>query len=256
MEEKENFEENNIQISTNTISNENSKNSELNNDKTPSQVQEVLTTVSDQYLKNKRRKKITIISSILSVVLALSIAIITMASVKVNLKPFFIEEPAVYTVVISGQTKSTITKDNTEFAEFSKLMEKSFKINTLTALFTGKLGGYTINEGSPSQSFYSDSDTKSALSSSLINSLGDNYVRLTYNVDQTMFKSNGKAMYSSYDRSKELCYVDVVFPISSENTENELTFYFGTYYNTTSYISTITISANTHSLYDYIVNGK
>ena len=45
----------------------------------PEEVQQVLVSVSDEYLRKKRRKKIITLSSILSVVLILSIAIITRA---------------------------------------------------------------------------------------------------------------------------------------------------------------------------------
>ena len=227
----------------------------------PEEVQQVLVSVSDEYLRKKRRKKIITLSSILSVVLILSIAIITLACVNVNLKPFFIEPPSSYTIVIDGSERATLTMTDDEYNNFTELFEKSMQVNALQALFTGRLGGYRINEGRPStDSFYTSNTTKADLNSSLVSTLGSNYVRMRYSVEQNLFKSNGNYQYSSFDTTKKLCYIDIVFSLSTENQDSDVTLYFGTYAQSSSqdasaYITTITITANTYALYDYIVNG-
>ena len=78
----------------------------------PEEVQQVLVSVSDEYLRKKKRKKIITLSSILSIVLILSIAIITLACVNINLKPFFIEPPSSYTIVIDGSERETMNTMN------------------------------------------------------------------------------------------------------------------------------------------------
>ena len=176
----------------------------------PEEVQQVLVSVSDEYLRKKRRKKIITLSSILSVVLILSIAIITLACVNVNLKPFFIEPPSSYTIVIDGSERATLTMTDDEYNEFTELFEKSMQVNALQALFTGRLGGYSINEGRRSaNSFYTSNSTKADLNSSLVSTLGSNYVRMRYSVEQNLFKSNGSYQYSSFDTTKKLCYIDI-----------------------------------------------
>ena len=226
----------------------------------PEEVQQVLVSVSDEYLRKKKRKKIITLSSILSIVFILSIAIITLACVNINLKPFFIEPPSSYTIVIDGSERATLTMTDDEYNEFTEIFEKSMQINTLQALFTGRLDGYKIKEGSPRKGMFYTNETKSDLNSSLVSTLGSNYVRMRYSVEQNLFKSNGNYQYSSFDTNKKLCYIDIVFPLSTENKDSDVTLYFGTYAqssskDTSAYISTITITANTYALYDYIVNG-
>ena len=203
----------------------------------PEEVQQVLVSVSDEYLRKKRRKKIITLSSILSVVLILSIAIITLACVNVNLKPFFIEPPSSYTIVIDGSERATLTMTDDEYNEFTELFEKSMQVNALQALFTGRLGGYSINEGRPSaNSFYTSNSTKVDLNSSLVSTLGSNYVRMRYSVEQNLFKSNGSYQYSSFDTTKKLCYIDIVFSLSTENQDSDVTLYFGTYAQSSSQV--------------------
>lgn len=213
----------------------------------------VLRSVSDEYLAKKKRNKKIIYSIICGLIIAIAITIIVLASVKTNLKPFFIERPNEIEVYIDGDMRFMPNDDNRD--EFYSIYDNSFKTSVLTAMFTGKLGGYEIVE--TSQYFYSTASSKTGMSSDLKTALGDNYVHLYYQQPQTMYSSNGKEYYSIRNTDEYLLsFQDVYFNISSENSEHELTFYFGTSSENYSNgrITKITIRANTYALYDYVVN--
>lgn len=206
-------------------------------------VDNVLKTVSDDVLKKKRKKNRIIFSVISAVVLAISIVIITLSCVKVDLKPFFIEEPSYFEVTLNGKSSALLDSQEESYDELYDLYENSFKISYLSALLIGETDGYKIEETSSSFS-------------NIKSELGDNYVNLHFGAEQKLYNSNGKIYYSIRDtRNYELSYVDVYFPLSTENGVDDLTFYFETTgYTTEPRITKITIKANTYKLYDFVSN--
>lgn len=223
---------------------------------------EVLQSVSDEYLRKRKRNKIISLSIISAVVFALSIVIITLACVKVDLKPFFIEEASSYQVTLSGNTTKTYVPGDEEYDEFYELYLNTFQTSYLTGIFTGALGAYTVEE-TASKDFYSsyENGVGSGMSSSLKTLLGDNYVRLHFGVDQTMYNADGSICYSKRNSNAyELRYSDIYFSLNSENKDSELTFYFGAYcfydgeVRVKPRIVTITVRANTYALYNFINN--
>lgn len=223
-------------------------------------VDKVLTSVSDEYLRKKKRNKIITFSSISLFVLALAIVIITLSCVKIDLKPFFIADPTNNAEVYIDNKLEFTTIDDASEQEFLEIYEDSFKTSILTAMFTGKLGDYEINEEKTSVKFYSDTTNGSGMSDTLKNNLGSNYVHLYYGTSQRLYSADGSLYYSNANTNEyQLSYNDVYFNISSENHEHELTFYFGAYCEDGQYISrpkakivSITIRANTYSLYKFV----
>ena len=214
----------------------------------------VLLSVSYEYLAKKKRKRKITFSIICGLIVALAVTIIVLAAVKTNLKPFFIERPDNIEVYIDGDMHFTPNDDN--YDEFYDIYDNSFKTSILTAMFTGKLGGYDIVE--TNQYFYSSASSTTGMSSDLINALGENYVHLYYEQAQTMYSANGKEYYSIRNTDEYLLsFKDVYFNISAENADHELTFYFGTSSQNYSNgrITKITIRANTYALYDYVANN-
>lgn len=216
-------------------------------------VNETLESVSDRILNKKKKKRKITLAIISAVVLIIAIAIITLASIKVDLKPYFIVEPSRYTVVFDGKTVGNYSQDDEGYQKLNKELKNSFVQPVLTAIFNGQLGGYNINEGSLGEKFYNDSQAQTGMSSALSSYVGSSYIQLHYGIEQTMFNDDKSVFYSSiYTNKYELKYVDIYIPIQ-ESSEN-VTIYFGTYgeHVQSAYISSITIKVNTAQIYDYI----
>ena len=221
-------------------------------------VDAVLSTVSDEYLRKKKRNKKITLSVILFFVLALSVVIITLSCVKTNLKPYFLSEPSNIEVYIGGTRQYSTAPTDENYDEFYDIYQKSFNSNILTALFTGKLGSYEVYESDSLESFYSSSSSKTGMSDTLKEYLGDNYVHLQYGQDQQLYNADGSVYYSTrWTKRYNMQYKDVYFNITDTNADHELTFYFGAYYKKdgkdySPHIISITIRANTFQLYDYV----
>ncbi len=218
-------------------------------------VDAVLSTVSDEYLRKKKRNKKITVSIISAVILALVIVIITLACIRIDLKPYFISQPTNIQVYTNDNLTFTPNDDNNE--EFFNIYEDSFYSTILTAMFTGNLGKYEIVEG-PTEAFYSDATNRQGMSSVLKSYLGSNYVHLFYAQEQKLYNADGSIYHSNRNSNQyEFSYQDVYFNITNENAEHDLTFYFGAYYgSSTPKIISITVRANTYAIYDYVVNDK
>ena len=210
-------------------------------------VDNVLDSVSDEYLRKRKRTKTISYASILGVMLALAIVIIIMSVVRVDLRPAFISNPTYYSICTSNKDEIFIDENSEEYEEFYDAYKNSFNISYLTALFTGKLGAYTIEESL--ESFYKKNTKEIAFSSEL----GSDYVKLSYSFPQELKSPNGKPYYSDSNTNESLLtYEEVYFPIYNENSDKELTFYFGTTGAGYGYtITRITVRANTHALYEF-----
>ncbi len=219
---------------------------------------ELFQSVSDEYLNKKKRNRIISLSIISAVIFALAVVIITLACVRLDLKPYFLEEGSKYSVIINDSEVATFisNSENEEYDEFYKHFQSSFYTSYLTAIFTGKLGSYTIERTNDTfySSWNSSTETGTGMSTTLDSALGSNYVHISYGVEQTLFNADGTPCKSQFNSSVDLKYVDVYFPISSENTDGDLTFYFGSYGYSQPRIAKITIRANTYAIYDYVVN--
>lgn len=214
----------------------------------------VLDSISDQYLAKKKRNRKIIFSLISFVVFALAIIIIVMSCVKVNIKPKFIDNAVRYEVTINSAEKLSLDKTSEEFDDFDKLFDEAFSYNYLTALFDGKLSGYTIkDENETNDNFYSDTKNNTGMSSALKSALGKNYVRVKFDEDKTVKYSNGKTYYTKYNTSLPLKFNELYFNINSSDETSKITFYLGTFggaVNTVK-ITKITVEANAYSLYKF-----
>lgn len=219
-------------------------------------VDKVLNSVSDEYLSKKKRKRQITYSSLLSIIFIIATIIIVMSSVRVDLKPQFIENPTSYSIYINKDPKVRIDETDEDYEEFYEKYQNSFNVSYLTALFTGKLGAYKIEE--TRDDFYLNESGKTGISTALSNALGENYVWLSYLNEQQMKSADGKVYYSVFNTNEyELKYEDVYFNISNKNEDAELTFYFGTTGAGLGYtITKITVRANTYSLYEFATKGN
>ncbi len=212
------------------------------------QVDELLNSVSDEYLAKKKRTKIISYSVIMGIVLALCVTIIVMSCIKVDLRPSFIDAPASYNVTIKGtSTSQFIDQTNEKYDQFNEIFDNSFKTQYLTALFTGRLGGYKIEE--TSQPFYKSFST--VITDDLKSQLGENYVKVVYDSPRQIKKADGKLYYSQYNTDTTLTFTEFYFPLSSTDAENDLVFYLGATAKSTRVLK-ITVKANTYKLYKFL----
>lgn len=215
------------------------------------QIDDVLQSVSDEFLKKKNRKRKITLAIISAVILAFSIVIITLSCVRVDLKPYFIEEPTQFSINIDGKTLYYDSSDE-NYNEFYSEFLKTFEITYMSAIFTGCLQDYKIVE--TSSNFYKNNTVNSAISSDMSSLLGSNYVHLYYIAEQKLYNANGQVCTSKYNSSQELKYVDIYFPLSTEDQIKDLTFYFGAYGDSQPRITKLTIKVNSYSLYNYLIN--
>ena len=222
-------------------------------------VDEVIENINEKYKKKRNKRNITIFSIISGLVLAISLVVILLSSLKVDLKPNCIENPTHISAVIDGDTKN-IYPDDENYSEFYNKYLSSFKTSYLTAIFTGSLGNYDIEE--TSDNFYSQSSTGTGMSTALKNQLGSNYIHLYYANPQTLKTADGKDCYSKRDTTKYLLtFYDVYMPVKDKNQIDEITFYIGTYWHvkdTENYsnprLTKITVKGNSTALYNYILD--
>ncbi len=228
---------------------------ELENSVQTNDVDSVMNSVSDEYLKKKKRTRNIVYTTILSVLLAVAMIVIVMSSITVGLKPSFIGNPSSYSIYINGSEKKYIDESSAEYDEFYDIYSKSFNVSYLSALFTGKLGGYQIEE--TLDAFYSNSTDKTGISNALSTLLGSNYVKLEFAGEKPIKKANGEVYKSIYNTNCELVFEDVYFTINSENADKDLTFYFGTTGIGMGYtITKISIRANTSALYEFATDAS
>jgi len=214
---------------------------------------DLLDSVNIEYLSKKKRNRKIVFSAISFLVLALATIIIVMSCIKVNLKPSFIEGVTRYEITVNSSTPITYEKGDKGFKEFDNLFEETFSINYLTALFTGKLGGYEINsEDETKDYFYSDTSNNKGMSSTLKNYIGKNYVRVVFDKEKTVRYSNGEAYKSQFNTNTNLVFTELYFALNTTQDDESLTFYLGTNgYLSGTRITKIKVEANTYSLYEY-----
>ncbi len=211
---------------------------------------EILTTVSDEYLAKKKKKRIIVFSSISLVAVLLSLTIIILSCIKIDLKPIFMTNPTTYEVYLeSGSPTFNLGQTDEEYEKFNNLVDDVFETKLLTAIFTGRLGGYEINE--TNLPFYSSSSTKTGISSDLRSRLNTSYVRIKYYQPVKLLNKDGSEYFSKIDSRVNLTFTELYFNIYNTNQEHEVTLLFATDGYLTGRITEIKVKVNTYKLYEY-----
>ena len=198
----------------------------------------------EAYLEKKVKTRKIVYGAILALCLALAIVVISLASINVDIRPKFVTGPS-QVIVYSDSTQKTFYNGEEEFQKFDKLYKNMFNVSTLSAIFSGQLGGYSIDE-----TIDSFETTSGAISSTVKDALGENYVKLFFDSEMTLKAPNGKDYKSVYN-DKTLSYQEVYFSINEENAVNSFTFFFKVTGNNLkkTTISKITLRANTSKLF-------
>ena len=205
---------------------------------------EIEKTYAEQIAEKKRKKKIWISSVVISVVALLAVAIITLACVRVNLKPEVITNPS--RIYFNTEKSIQYDADDKLYQDFMSEYQNTFEISTLSALFTGRLSGYRIEENQ--------------LKSLPIQVTEGEYVTFLYNEKTTLTRPNGKTYYSIYNSNYSIDFTEVTFALSSEDKQSDITMYLKYNWNLkgtgsgTDYYAEINLSANTYGLYQIYQN--
>mgnify|MGYP001075866476 FL=1 len=211
---------------------------------------------TQKLLKKKQNKKIaTIIGMGFAFVLA--VVIIILAAVPVSLKPRCMVSGFDSVALYPGNTNGvSYTYDEQGYDDFMKVYNKAFSQPYISAIFSGSLFSYSIEENGDSVSSVIGSG------GSLIQNK-TYFVRLRYAEEQTFTYQNGRVYKSRYSNSKwpdgKLTFTDVYFEVSQTEGVKETKVYVVAKYpkfdgndqvGTDEYIITITVKANTHLIYD------
>ena len=99
----------------------------------------VLDSVSDEYLRKKKKNKKIAFSCISAVIFILAVVIIVLACIRIDLKPYFLSDPTTVTIQTSEGTYE-VTPDDANYDRYNEIYQNSFNSSVLTSLFTGNLG--------------------------------------------------------------------------------------------------------------------
>ena len=172
---------------------------------------------TEKLLKEKKRKNALIIT-FLSIVFAITVVIICLASIPLNLKPSFLRNTnninSVSVIVNGSYTGITSTNedDSEAFSEFLSVLNDAFGQTYFSALFNGSLSNVDIieNKESHTNDFLSDTD----------------HVYFTFKEEQNILDGNGNV----YTSVKTLNAVPFTFDeaylvLSEESGVQTATFY-------------------------------
>lgn len=174
---------------------------------------------TEKLIKEKKRKNALIIT-FLSIVFAITVVIICLASIPLNMKPSFLKSTFKANVTVNGtstgEMEPTVNgESNAEYNEFIKVLNDAFGQTYFSALFNGSL-----SSANPIENKEKFTDFESDLN----NATG--YVYFTFGKKQNIKDKNGK-IYSS---TKNLNAVPFTFDeayliLSEENGIKTASFY-------------------------------
>ena len=174
---------------------------------------------TQKLLNRKKRNKIaTLIGLCFAFVLA--VCLIVLAAVPVSLRPRCLDDGFASVAVYPGTTSSGVNfaEGSEGYNEFMKLYDKAFSQSYISAIFSGSLFSYEIEE---------KWDAVPTLASLTADNTWIDHLK--YAENQVFTYQNGKTYNSNYYTnrwpSNELTFTDVYFEISKENGLQETTVY-------------------------------
>ena len=180
---------------------------------------ELYTKIETEKLMKEKKKKNAFIIAFLSVVFALAVVIICLASIPLNMKPSFLKSTFNANVTVNGTSTGEMTptvnsESNADYNEFMNILNDAFSQTYFSALFNGSL-----SSANPIESKEKFTDFE--------NDLGEtSYVYFAFAEEQNIKDKNGK-IYSS---TKNLNAVPFTFDeaylvLSEEEGIREASFY-------------------------------
>ena len=180
---------------------------------------ELYTKIETEKLMKEKKKKNAFIIAFLSVVFALAVVIICLASIPLNMKPSFLKSTFNANVTVNGTSTGEMTpivagESNADYNEFMNILNDAFSQTYFSALFNGSLlSANPIESKEKFTDFENDLDETS-------------YVYFAFAEEQNIKDKNGK-IYSS---TKNLNAVPFTFDeaylvLSEEEGIREASFY-------------------------------
>lgn len=210
--------------------------------------QQSTNSLEEAYLQKRiKNKKIAyLVVSIVTFVLAC--AIVIMACVNVDLRPQFIKNPNEITIYTDEVPSGFILINDENENKFNDIYSNMFKLNVLSALFSGNFGNYNINE---TMTRFPQADT-----SEFKEMFGKNYVKFVFNEPQNLYNKNGTKYQSQYSsEGYNITFTEVYFSYDNDNMTKDLTFYFaveGNISKPNKTVTKLTISANVYPIYELV----
>lgn len=212
---------------------------------------------TEKLLKRKQNKKMaTFVGMCFAFVLA--VVVIVLAAVPVSLKPRCVDSGFASVALFPGTTNGvSYTQGEDGYKEFMKYYDKSFSQSYISAIFSGSLYSYDIEEK------YEDVNKVLGTSGELISN-NTYYVRLRYAEEQVFTHQNGKAYVSNYSNSKwadgKLTFTDVYVVVNNTSGFQKTEVYVvvnypdfdenGNKVGTKERLITITVKANTYEIFN------
>lgn len=206
---------------------------------------------TEKLLKRKKTKRVATLVS-LCVSFALAVCLIVLSVVPVSLKPKCLYDGFSTVTMYSGTSSFTFGENNRHdtYEEFLKLYDDSFAEPYISAIFSGSLFTYDIDE------LYSqNADT---VIDSELRQTSKRYFRLSYETDQTFTKQSGGAYISRVANSTfdgilkfKTAYIVVNDEDGFQNTNVYIVANnYPTKSGIESHVIKVTIRANTNKIYD------
>lgn len=221
---------------------ENNKTEDLSQDEVYAKVE------TDKLVKAKSRKKIATIAA-LSVFLAIAVVIILLTSIPVSLRPkcvstdfesvsFYINSSS---STPSGKILANQKEDATKKEKFLKAFDQAFSQSYFSALFSGALNQYEIND----EILSSFSNAKESLKNT-------KYIDIKYSSNQVLTNKNGSQYVSKSKVTAEaLTFDEVYIAVSQTNGMSEVTLYLCVDYpESKDKLATIKVRGNTYKIFE------
>lgn len=182
---------------------------------------ELYTKIETEKLMKEKKKKNAFIIAFLSVVFALAVVIICLASIPLNMKPSFLKSTFNANVTVNGTSTGEMTpivdgESNADYNEFMNILNDAFSQTYFSALFNGSLSSANPVENLVEYSTF-ESDTLDTATGS---------VEFRFAEIQTVKDKNG----NDYRSTKNLNAVPFTFDVAylildEENGVKSVSFY-------------------------------
>lgn len=181
---------------------------------------------TEKLLKKKKSKKIATFAA-LCVAMVLAICIIVLAAVPANLKPRCLKADFDEVTLIVGDISDRhYEKDDEKYDEFTSYFNKSFSQPYLSALFSGALFDYDIDEDKTDVSL--NNNARDVIRNRVGRS--SNLVELYYRTEQVITSQNGKVYQPTTVNASQYSFNYVYFVVGKDAGVRQAEIYFVAYY--------------------------
>lgn len=237
------------------------KKSEPQDEQNLSEEEIYLQVQTEKLLKRKKTKKIATIVS-LCAAMVLAFCVIILAAVPVSMQPKCLKGDDIVNVTLYGKKAAAATLSANENEEkldlFNKIFRQSFEQTCLSALFSGSLNHYDIDEKTYHSNPSVTNDIHSVLQGESYAGAGNYLVRISFAKKKTLTNQNGEIYKSLWGSSQlwdlQLKFTDAYVVVSKDGGLKDTKIFIVTTYPETSgnvnRLVCVTVKADTSKIYD------